>query len=214
MQVIIVSKTKMANDKVCVGGVDLDNSISVRLLDKNGYHESEEDCPYNIREVWEIEYTHNPRPLPHSEDVRVIRRAKNGVLKEEFSILGILEKSNIKIHTGNIREIFEGKVNFTDSGTMYISKENISQNSTCFWICDREIRRKDYQNKIRYNYNDGTRQWGYNISYVGLEENPTQIIPKNTLIRLSLAHWWKPQNSEEEERCYLQLSGWYLTIRE
>ena len=34
-------------------------------------------------------------------------------------------------------------------------------------------------------------------------------IPLNTLVRISLARWWVPAGMSEE-RCYLQLSGWYL----
>lgn len=199
----------MANDKVCVGGIDLNKSVSVRLLDKSGYHESKDNCCYNIRDIWDIEYIHTPRPLPHSEDINVISKTKSDVLKQEFSILDILKKFNFQLYLRGIKETFEGKLKYTNSGTFYISKDNIPQNSTCFWINDKLIIRKDYQGKIKYNYTDGTRQWGYNISYVGLEENPAQIIPAGTLIRLSLAHWWTPQDSEDEKRCYLQLSGWY-----
>jgi len=128
-------------------------------------------------------------------------------------MLDVLRKLKIQICSSNIKDTFEGKLNCTNSGTFYISEDEngcgVPQNSTCFWLCDMEIRRKDSYGKIRYNYNDGTRHWGYDITYVGLEENPVQIIPKGTLVRLSLAHWWKPQGSEDEERCYLQLSGWY-----
>jgi hypothetical protein len=208
-KILIVSKTKMENEKVCVGGIDLSNSMSVRLLDRNGSHESKEDCPYNIKEIWNIEYIRYPRPLPHSEDIRVVSRTKSGVLIQDMdiSILDVLKKINFKIYSGNIRETFEGKLNCTDSGSLYISVENVPQNSTCFWICDREITRRDFQMKVRYNYYDRTRQRGYYIAYVGLE-SPAQIIPQGTLVRLSLAHWWSP-HSENEERCYLQLSGWY-----
>lgn len=46
------------------------------------------------------------------------------------------------------------------------------------------------------------------IPYVGLGDTPG-IIPEDTLIRLSLAHWWN-KDGETEERCYLQVSGFYL----
>ena len=48
------------------------------------------------------------------------------------------------------------------------------------------------------------------LKYVG-EESPIKVIPAGTLVRLSLARWWRPEDSEPnfEERCYLQLSGWY-----
>jgi hypothetical protein len=29
------------------------------------------------------------------------------------------------------------------------------------------------------------------------------------LVRVSLAGWWKPDDSDIEPRCYLQLSGWF-----
>jgi hypothetical protein len=204
-KIFIVSKTKMANDHVCVGGIDLDTKMSVRLLDINGYHEMREECPYQICEVWEIEYISSPRPLPHSEDTRVSSRKRTGILKQELSMLDILKRSKFNIYSGSIMNCFEGKFKCTNSGSLYISQEDIPNHSTCFWVCDRNLVRNGFD-KIRYRYQDGTRQLGYNITYVGLEENPANIIPKDTLIRLSLAHWWL---HEGEEKCFLQLSGWY-----
>jgi hypothetical protein len=200
----------MANDKVCVGGVDLDKSLSVRLLDSNGFHESKEDCPYKIREAYEIEYIHSPRPLPHSEDIRVLSRKRIGELKPEISMLDILRKRNINVYSGSIKETFEGKLKCTNKGAFFISQPDVPQNSTCFWVCDRNLVRDDYQNKIRYNYKtiDGFRR-EHRITFVGLDDNSAQIIPADTLIRLSLAHWWSPPDAPDEKRCYLQLSGWY-----
>ena len=37
---------------------------------------------------------------------------------------------------------------------------------------------------------------------------PISEIPSGTLLRVSLARWWK-KYEEEEKKCYLQLSGWY-----
>jgi len=34
-------------------------------------------------------------------------------------------------------------------------------------------------------------------------------IPADTLLRVSLARWWDNEG-RHEERCYLQLSGWYV----
>ena len=209
-KILIVSKTKMANNRVCVGGIDIDNKVSVRLLDTNGHHESADTCPFNLREIWDVEYSkYNQRPLPHSEDVRVVSKNKLGVLKSEISMLNLLNKMQFRVYHGSLLNAFESKLKCKDSGTLYISGDSVPNNSTCFWICDKEIKRNDYNEKIRYRYHDETRKWGYNISYVGLEENPAQIITQGTLVRLSLAHWWSPENSDTEERCYLQLSGWY-----
>ena len=208
--ILIVSKTKMSNNRICVGGIDIDNGIPVRLLDITGHHESADTCSFNIREIWNIKYSnHNQRLLPHSEDVRVISKNKSGVLKSEISIIDLLNGLQFCVYEGDILNTFEEKLKCTKLGALYISEDNVPNNSTCFWICDKEIRRHDYNEKVRYHYHNGTRQWGYNITYVGLEENPAQSIPQGTLVRLSLAHWWSPEDSDTEERCYLQLSGWY-----
>ena len=48
------------------------------------------------------------------------------------------------------------------------------------------------------------------FAFVGFQE-PLAEIPAGALVRISLAHWWRPRDHpEEEERCYLQLSGWFL----
>lgn len=213
-QVLIVSKTRMAHDNVCVGGVDIDTKKSVRLLDAQGYHESSQNCPYNIFDLWDMNYVNsNQRPEPHIEDVNVSRRSRIGVLRYNLrtvdELVKLLKQSNIPVFNGNLLDTFGGCLKTTQYGTLFINSDNIPQYSTCFWICDRKINRSDFREKVRYNYNDGNRRWGYNISYVGLSE-AIDCIPAGSLIRLSLAHWWSPEDSDEEERCYLQLSGWFL----
>ena len=66
-RVIIVSTTRMAGDRVCVGGVDTDKRISLRLLNSRGTHETANECPYQIWDIWDVDYylTHE-RPNPHT----------------------------------------------------------------------------------------------------------------------------------------------------
>ena len=208
-KILIVSKTRMTSSSVCVGGVDLDNRQSVRLLYWNGRLESLYECPYNIRDVWEMEYRKEIQsPLPHSEDVCVTARKITGRLDPKIRIFDLLRKLNFRVYQDDIRNTFEGKLQTTDNGVFYISRKAIPFNSTCFWVCDRDLWRNDVQNRIRFRYNDGTRNWGYNITYVGIDQNIPPLIPQNTLMRLSLARWWTPDNGREEG-CYLQFSGWY-----
>ncbi len=203
----------MANDKVCVGGVDVERKRSVRLMNENGYHESQKECPYNIYDVWEVDYIcSNQRPAPHFEDVNVISRVKKGELmigqRQVDKLAQLLIQSNIPVFNGGLLSVFDGKLKSTQYGTLFINEEDIPSYSTCFWVCDRDVHRSDFHGKQRYNYNDGSRRWGYNISYVGLTD-AVEVIPQGSLIRLSLAHWWSPDDSEDEERCYLQLSGYF-----
>lgn len=209
-KVLIISKTKMAQQRVCVGGVDVEKHHSIRLMNENGYHETSDECPYHIFDVWDLNYnTASSRPLPHSlEDVSVFQRKKLGVLKKDINVIDLLKKSEINVYNGNINNVFNGCLKSTNNGSLFISEPDVPNHSTCFWICDKDIERRDHEGKIRFNYKDGIHKWGYNIPFVGLEDNPLDVIPQSSLIRLSLSHWWSPDDTEE--RCYLQLSGYFL----
>lgn len=218
MDVIIVSKTHMYS-AACVGGV-LANGKFVRILDEKGYNQPE-NTDYEIGDVWSIEYIEQEeRRPPHVEDILV----SNCIFKFKFStqqrmVEHLIEKLKIKIWKGAIEKLFDGKLQWTSGGSGYISENGeIPENSVGFWISDKNLTRRDYNEKIRYSYPfiqdtvdvgglevSGQRQWR-NIPFVGFQE-PVNKIPAGTLVRVSLARWWTP--GEDEERCYLQLSGWY-----
>jgi ATP-dependent DNA helicase RecQ len=45
---------------------------------------------------------------------------------------------------------------------------------------------------------------------VGFQE-PIERIASGTIVRVSLAHWWRPKDRPEDElRCHVQLSGWLI----
>lgn len=210
-RVIIVSRTRMANGYVCVGGVDVDLCRSVRLLTANGGHETAVDCPYEIWDIWNIDYyLSQRRPNPHTEDANVTRREKvDRVDAPNLSInrfAGWLENAKIPLFRGSLFSVFDGKLKRTDMDKLYISKEDVPAYSTCFWINDKRLLGYESRGRWQYRYNNMSNMYGYAISYVGAEE-PLDTIEECSLIRLSLAHWWKPEDSEDEERCYLQLSG-------
>lgn len=79
-RVFIVSKTRMHEGRVCVGGVDIDNHRSLRLMDSDGRHEYVEDCPYEIYDIWDLCYIMSSyRPAPHAaEDCNVTWRKRLG----------------------------------------------------------------------------------------------------------------------------------------
>ena len=203
MDVIIVSKTHMSATS-CVGGV-LANGRFVRLLDIHGKNQPV-NTELNIGDVYEIIFTDRKslRP-PHIEDIII------SSIKFKFSFASIpvmvdylINKLNIEIWRGSPDVLFNRNLLWTDSGSGYISAlGQIPNCSVGFWISDCNLDRRDFNGKVRYNYSP--IHWR-NISFVGFQ-TPVDIIPSGTLIRVSLARWWSP--NENEERCYLQMSGWY-----
>ena len=114
----------------------------------------------------------------------------------------------VPIWRNNVSNIFEGKILWQRNGKGYFSENvnNYPSHSVGFWISDVNLNYQRIGNQDFYTYqNNGvTKQ----IVYKG-NQPILQIIPQGKLIRLSLAKWWKPEDSDIEARCYLQLSGWY-----
>lgn len=102
--------------------------------------------------------------------------------------------------------LFDSCLCFTGSGRGFIAAQTgVPANSAGFWISDRDLVEMPAEaGGIFYEYSNARQ-----VKYVGLIETLSNI-PAGTLLRVSLARWWKPEDVEIEERCYLQLSGWYL----
>lgn len=202
--VLILSKTQMNNNHVCVGGLTLKGRY-VRLLDKNG-HNQPANTDLSPRQVWEITFTerHNNIP-PHIEDILVHNKTKKGKLKDDLTINGFIKIRNIPIWRGSPDLLFDQLIQWTQNGSGYIDKNGgVPQHSVGFWLSDKDLKRSDY-NGVRYQY-PSANGWR-SIKYKGLD-NPVNTIPSGTLIRVSLARWFS-RDENEEPKCWLQLSGWY-----
>lgn len=204
--ILILSKTQMRNNRVCVGGISLDGRRYVRLLDKDGNNQSE-NTDFKPRQAWNIEYLEKDdnRP-PHVEDIIVINKSSKGVLKQEITLKDFLQKRNIPIWYGSPDNLFDGLIQFTGGGSGYIDRiGGIPNHSVGFWVSNKDLRRNDYQDNIRYQY-PAVNGWR-TIKFKGFDE-PINLIPAGTLLRVSLARWHKFEDTEEP-KCWLQLSGWY-----
>jgi hypothetical protein len=202
MDVIIVSKTHMSN-AACVGGV-LANGKFVRLLNSDGYNQ-DSDTDIEVGEVYKISFSERAdKTPPHIEDILVHSMAYKFTFGSIDKMVEYLtSKLKVKIWKGSSDILFDGNLQWTSGGSGYISESGgVPNNSVGFWIPDKDLKRNDFNEKVRYSY---PLRWR-NISYVGFQ-NPIDIIPAGTLVRVSLARWWSP--NDDEERCYLQLSGWY-----
>jgi len=204
MNVLIVAKTRMGEHYCCVGGLDLESTQCIRLLQSNGYNQPV-DTPFDVGQIWDLEYARrNDVVPPHVEDVLVGRGKRVG---QEPNILEFLLQS-IELWRGGPEVLFDGMLCATKSGSGYICEEReIPDRSVGFWMPDMSLMRADFGEKVRYHY-PGDCNIRY-LTYTGVA-GPENSLEAGSLIRVSLARWWKPENQEsQEERCYLQLSGWY-----
>lgn len=200
MRVLITSKTRLYNAR-CVGGLREDN-VSVRLLTPAKDNQPL-TTPFSIGQIWDLQMV--PRDdctPPHVEDVLVTGQS---FVKDQTNMAQHL-LSRIVPWQGDPFVLFGGLVHSTGNNHLFIRKPGVPDRSTWFWISDADLTQTDENGKVYYRH--GTT--GISLSYVG-EEAPLPSIPAGTLLRVSLARWWKPPNADAtlEERCYLQLSGWY-----
>lgn len=193
----------MNNGKCCVGGITASGRY-VRLLTSSGENQPE-NTDLKPRQVWEVEFTQSPQMTPpHVEDVLINSKKIKGSLRDEITILEFIKQRKIKIWEGSPDVLFDGKIQWTNSGSGFINNNAIPEHSVGFWLSDKDLTKKDF-NGVRYSY-PHINAWR-SLKFVGFE-TPVNKIPARTLLRVSLARWWK-QDDNTEERCYLQLSGWY-----
>ena len=201
MEVLILSKTHFGSN-VCVGGMVLDNTQYVRLLTPGGwYHYA--DTEFNIGDLWDIRFASSSSlKVPHIEDV-IIQSKK--FLRSVGNITEFIRGRNLLIWQGSINNIFDGKLKWANTGAGFLSKNfpDYPNHSIGFWLSDKPL---SFEND-HYFYPMAAIV-KRKLKYKGIPD-PIPSIPANTLLRVSLAKWWKPADSEIEERCYLQLSGWY-----
>lgn len=201
-RVLVVSKTRMTNNHVCIGAIT-DSGKYLRLLYPDNSNMLE-NIDINIYDNLLIKYQKRKDiKLPHSEDINLFYAKKISITHQPM--IDILNKLKVNIWKGNPTVLFDNKLIWSENywrSTAYISTNNIPNNSVGFWISDRDL----YLNQGRYEY--VLDNITYSIKYVGMHK-PQECIYKGTLIRVSLARWWNNNGAFAEDRCYLQLSEYY-----
>lgn len=204
MKVLIVAKTRMGSG-ACIGAITEDGK-SVRLIPFNDDPHDGANREYEVGDVWEI----SAEPVtdlipPHIENVVVYEtrrlRTANDLIR---SIKKLMPPKN-----GHLGGLYEGLLQSTENGALYIAKQSgVPPYSTTFWRPDQPLLRDTTGKRVRYRYS--TENGSCTLTFVGFQE-PVEVIPEGTLVRVSLAHWWRPEDMPDaEERCYAQLSGWFL----
>ena len=209
MRVLIVAKTRMGAG-ACIGAIT-ETGESVRLIPYNADPHDGANNEYNVGDIWEI--TAEPVPEdaripPHNENIIVREKYRLHVTKDTKSLVSAIELL-MPPKTGHPRELYEGLLKSTSSGSLYIAVDgDIPPYSTTFWRPDQPLTRDTEEKRIRYRY--PTKTGGCTLAFVGFQE-PLETIPAGMLLRVSLAHRWRPKDRPDaEERHYAQLSGWFF----
>jgi ATP-dependent DNA helicase RecQ len=204
MRILIVAKTRRGSG-ACVGGIT-EEGHSVRLIAQDAATNQHSGLEYGVGEVWDVDYAPDPDPtLPHIENVFVLSACR---LRRSSRIAETICRFMPPV-AGGPETLFDGLTQATRGGSLYIAERTgLPQRSTMFWTPDRPLQLDCEGKRLRYRY--PTRDGGRTLTFVGFQE-PLPEIPAGTLLRVSLAHWWRPQDRpEEESRCFVQLSGWFL----
>ena len=204
MKVLIVAKTRMAKG-ACIGGITQDGE-SVRLIPADIDVHERAGQEYEVGDLWEIESTPaSDITPPHVENIIVHKKRRLPPLRDPIAII----EKYMPPKVGGPAELYEGLTQSTANGSLYISESGgLPPYSTIFWRTDRPLVLDTTGKRVRYRYS--TEDGGYTLTFVGFQE-PIRIIPAGALLRVSLAHLWRPKDdSTTEYRCYVQLSGWFL----
>ena len=205
MKVVIVAKTRQGSGS-CVGGITFDGR-SLRLIASDKNTNDQFNNEYSIGDVWDVDYRPDPDLVPpHVENIIVHNKRR---LPSIDNVTRFIEQ-HMPPRDGGLDVLYEGLLQATKAGVQYVAERTgIPPYSTMFWRPDKPLVRDDDAKRIRYRYPNP--KGGRTLTFVGYQE-PLEQIPAGTLLRVSLAHWWRPREMPEgERRCYVQLSGWYTT---
>ncbi len=204
MRVLIVAKTRMSKG-ACIGGITQDGQ-SVRLISADTDAHDSAGREYEVGEVWEVEAKLVADVIPpHIENIVVYKKHKLHTLEGPVAIIERFMSSKV----GGPEVLYEGLTQFTPTGALYTAERTgIPPYSTMFWRPDKSLTLDTAGKRIRYRY--PTEDGGRTLTFVGFQE-PLKTLPAGTLLRVSLAHWWRPdEGTDSEYRCFVQLSGWFL----
>ena len=204
MKVLIVAKTRQGS-RACIGGIAADGR-SVRLVAADAETSERAGMEYAVGEVWEVDAAPAGDIMPPHVENTIVRAGRK--FRSVADPVPAIERCMPPKH-GGIDVLYDGLTQATTTGALYIAeKSGIPSYSTMFWRPDQSLQRDDEGKRIRYRY--ATPDGGRTLVFIGFQE-PVDVIPAGALLRVSLAHWWRPENAmASEPRCYVQLSGWFL----
>lgn len=204
MKVLIVAKTRQGSG-ACIGGITFEGR-SVRLIAADAAFNEHVGLEYTVGEVWEVEGTapHEIIP-PHVENIVVQSKRRLGPMSNPERFI----ERHMRPRVGGPEVLYEGLAQAAPGGALAIAERSgVPPYSTMFWRPDQPLTRTQESKRLRYRY--PTPDGGRTLTFVGFQE-PVEVIPAGALVRVSLAHWWRPDDRPDDElRCHVQLSGYFL----
>lgn len=202
MRTLIVGRTRMSTSR-CIGGLCADGR-SVRLLDVNG-HNWDVSTTFQIGQEWDFDLVNSAElKPPHVEDVLVRAGSYVGTVSD---VRGTI-LSRVRPWEGSPSLLFDGAVRYTGNNNGFIEAVTPDR-STWFWIPDQPLVLRSDGKHYDYFASVAGSSVVRGFGYVG-EPASIQTIPAGTLVRVSLARWWRPDDDQSFPlRCYVQISGWY-----
>lgn len=196
-EILILGRTEMGKSHHCVGGFDMTHGKAVRLMTREREHQPS-TTPFDVGAVWTVDYRVPTQILsPHTEDVLV--RTATQIDDATSTVSDALPQMHV--WEGDPDELFDGLIGWTSGGSGYISESTgVPDYSVGFWRPERALVKESTGTKYLY---EGS---GSHLPYKGVAPLLERVEP-GTLVRVSLARWWCPEDRDIELRCYLQLSG-------
>lgn len=200
-KVLVVSRTRMGSLH-CIGGITRDEHRNVRLCPSDGIHGHPADAQYVVGDVWDLEMSPASELVPpHVEDVVV------GAARRIASQLGIGRylRQNIDVIVGTADSLFEGKLIASGTHHLYVSHLDVPAGSVGFWQPPQDLTLEPGDRRL---YSVPWRDSDAHVKYVGVDEPPS-VISAGSLVRVSLARWFRGGTGPGLEGCWLQISGVY-----
>lgn len=198
--VAIVSRTRMSDDYICVGGYDIRNNQFIRLLSDKASRLTN-NYPYQIGEFYNLTYAIKYNlDNPHTEDVAVYSYTQYNEQDIDFS--EIIDE--IKEENGSLSDLFEGELKWENNHAFIDMGSDLDYSVTISTLDNTLVKTGIGQNYYKELETD------FEVKYVGQVPyyQMPRIITAGTPIRFSLARWWD-KDGDGNHRCYLQLSGIY-----
>lgn len=207
--VVILARTRMNDNRVCIGGYSLSEERYVRLLIRENASQlknMKETEPYHIGQVYTIKYENSADITPpHHEDVVVLTSRLSSNNYHKFSSL----LSRIALLNLHIKDLFNGLLQWHNESGFLIEHSNLPNSSVMVVRLNHDLflSKKDSN---YYYYMDYDLYETFKVKYVGVyDKSHVRKIPAGTLLRFSLARWWNADGNFSEHRAYLQLSAIY-----